>query len=252
MPIFLQVDGHTKVDRERLHDPEQNAWNKHLLSLLPGFLLQALLAWRKHEEIAVKLPAYVPVSEGSDQLSFVFKQLIGLLGNAPWVRTFDEEEEGWVSPDKALMATAYWTIWLTKYPGFRKQVEKILGKKFVHPDWTKDKEIKNKLIFYEVKNMNEVQIATILEKAVLPQEMLKKDENFIDLYKEILNCPSLTSQAAQSKVWQSIKQRILNLKSIFYKHRFTPLAEVSLGHFRTGTSPQKFSGFLEGHVVQSV
>ncbi len=205
VPIFLQVDGHTKVDRERLHDPEQNAWNKHLLSLLPGFLLQALLAWRKHEEIAVKLPAYVPVSEGSDQLSFVFKQLIGLLGNAPWVRTFDEEEEGWVSPDKALMATAYWTIWLTKYPGFRKQVEKILGKKFVHPDWTKDKEIKNKLIFYEVKNMNEVQIATILEKAVLPQEMLKKDENFIDLYKEILNCPSLTSQAAQSKVWQSIK-----------------------------------------------
>ncbi len=38
LPVFLQVDGHTKADRERLQNPESNNWNRHLFKLLPGFL----------------------------------------------------------------------------------------------------------------------------------------------------------------------------------------------------------------------
>ncbi|HAG10717.1 MAG TPA: hypothetical protein DCK76_04890 [Desulfotomaculum sp.] len=201
LPIFLQIDGHTKADRERLHDPHNNEWNKNLLTELPKFLSRAILSWRKRPEIADRLPVYIPIDKGTDQLADVFDGLIDLLKSKPWVRTFDNGKNAWVSPGEAVMATEYWSSWFKKYPSFRVRAEKLLGKKFVCPEWAANNEWKNKLSHYGVKEIDERQITIILTGAKLPKEMLKKDDSFVYLYRIILNLPSLNEPRAYTSEW---------------------------------------------------
>ena len=204
LPVFLQVDGHTKADRERLHDPQYNGWNRYLLKRLPEFLLRAILAWRKRPVIAEKLIHYIPESQGSDQLAHVFKELINLLKTAPWVRTFEGGKEGWTSPEKSILATPFWTRWVKNYPRFRKQVENLLGKKFVHPDWAANQAWEMKLKCYGIQELGETEFITILELAKMPNEILEKDENLIGLYKQILTLPTLKDkEAKQQSRWRS-------------------------------------------------
>lgn len=201
LPIFLQIDGHTTANRERLHDPQNNEWNKYLLKILPEFLLRAILAWRRQSEIADKLPVYIPVNEGNDQLANVFKELISLLQSQPWVRTFDSGRNGWVCPGDTVMATDYWTRWFEKYPDFRKKAEKLLGKKFVCPEWVANYEWKSKLSHYGVQEIDEMQITIILIGARLPKEVLEQDDNLIDLYRQIIKMPSLNEPPAHTRAW---------------------------------------------------
>jgi len=135
VPIYLQIDGHTKADRERLHDPEQNRWNRHLLGLLSSILLRAILDWRNQPLVAVRLPNFIPTDSGTDQLAPIFAQLIKALQTTPWIRTLDEQDQ-WVSPNYALRTDKYWSNLLMQYPNFRRQAEELLGIKFMHPDWS--------------------------------------------------------------------------------------------------------------------
>lgn len=209
LPVFLQIDGHTKADRERLHDPQYNRWNSYLLKLLPGFLLRAILTWRKQPILAEKLINYVPENQGSDQLAPVFGELISLLKTAPWVRTFDRNNEAWTSPENSIIATPFWTKWARDYPRFRKQAEQLLGKKFVHPDWAANQSWVIKLKCYGVQEIGEVEIASMLELAKLPNEMLEKDENLIGLYKQILALPTLKEkEAKQHNRWRFINNEV--------------------------------------------
>jgi len=201
LPIFLQVDGHTKADRERLHDPHNNEWNKYLLTKLPEFLSRAILSWRNHPEIADRLPIYIPIDKGTDQLADVFAELIDLLEAEPWVRTFDNGRNAWVSPGEAVMVTEYWSSWFKKYPDFRVRAEKLLGKKFVCPEWAANDAWKNKMSHYGVKEIDERQITIILTGAKLPKEMLKQDDSLIELYRIILNLPSLNEPPTYTSEW---------------------------------------------------
>lgn len=121
IPVFLQLDGHLKADRERLHDIYHNSWNRFLLEQVPVFLLKAILKWREQENIASRLPDYIPDYAGDDQLSNVFMDLINKLEHASWVKTFD----GWYSPVHTIMAEPYWYQWFEEYPNLRIQVENI-------------------------------------------------------------------------------------------------------------------------------
>jgi hypothetical protein len=206
VPLFLQVDGHTKTDRESLHDPQNNRWNKYLLRKIPEFLLRAILSWRSNPDISYKLPIYIPDNEGNDQLAEVFKELMEFLKSASWVRTFDSGNKAWVNPGEAIMATDYWAAWFVKYPDFRKRAEKLLGKKFVHPEWTAKPEWKAKLNYYGVREIDELQITIILKDAKLPREVLQQDDNFIELYRQILNLPALYEPPAHTREWYTFRK----------------------------------------------
>lgn len=192
VPLYLQVDGHTKADRERLHAPFQNRWNLYLLSLLPDFLLRAILNCRFHSTVARRLPDYIPTDEGTDQLATVFKKLAELLKSAPWVRTLDEGEDGWVSPDMAVLVNKYWMEWFAD-PAFREKAETLLGKKFVHPEWADNQDWKSKWAYYRIPKIDDLQIAIILEGVALPAKILNEEDHLIELYKQLVGLSSLHS-----------------------------------------------------------
>ncbi|MDQ0878971.1 hypothetical protein QFZ77_007630 [Paenibacillus sp. V4I3] len=181
VPIFLQIDGHTKADRERLHDPEQNKWNKHLIQQIPDFLLNAILDWREESEISQCLLNYIPVDPGTDQLASVFEILIEKLKVAPWVYTIEDE---WVSPKNSIIANKFWAHWIEVDPVLKSQIEVFLGKKFVKTLWLEDKTWKNKLTHYGVTEITNLESAKILANVSLP-EIMYKEENLISVFKEI-------------------------------------------------------------------
>lgn len=232
VPLFLQIDGHTKADRERLHDPIYNEWNSYLLKILPDFLLRAIMEWRGRPDIAGKLPVYVPISAGNDQLAPVFEDLMELLKNASWVRTFDRDQEGWTTPEKAVMVPEYWAGWLKAYPGFREQAENLLGKKFVHSGWTAKPEWKRKLDQYGIHEINEKQIVIILADVKLPREMLVKEENLVALYRQILALPSMKEQTAQVRTLTSSIDKLNSNREEVKKHLLrAPIYPFKSGKF---------------------
>nr|WP_263327097.1 hypothetical protein [Neobacillus sp. Marseille-Q6967] len=183
VPIYLQVDGHLKADRERLHSPELNSWNKFLLSKLPTFLLRAILSWREDSKLAPILPEFLPDESGTDQLSPIFSDLMSKCRNAPWVKTFD----GWTSPDKAIIADSTWCRWFDMSPDFRLQVEKLLEKKFMNPEWSHQKKWSSKWETFYINRLSIFDIVSIFQKIDLPEDLLKSDENFVLVYQDLLN-----------------------------------------------------------------
>lgn len=181
VPIFLQLDGHLKADRERLHDIANNSWNKYLLDRVPTFLLHAILKWREVEEVASRLPDYVPDQTGEDQLKNVFAALIVKCINAPWVKTFD----GWSAPAQTVIADSFWYEWFEEYPVFRSQVEKVVGKKFMHPDWVSNSNWKTKWRKYQISTLTALQVAEILRFVTLPEGLLENNDNIDNLYKQL-------------------------------------------------------------------
>lgn len=187
IPIFLQVDGFTKADRERLHEPGKG-WNKYLLDKIPAFLKNAILEWRNHPTISKKLPDYIPTNDSADQLTDVFSRLRYILKTTPWIRTFEKEEVGWTKPENAIRADKFWTEWFIKDKVFRKRVEKTLNIKFVHPDWANNPDWKTKWKYYEVGVLNKISVARhILPNVQLPSSLLHDDDNLIELYEQLLN-----------------------------------------------------------------
>ncbi len=187
IPIFLQVDGHTKADRERLQDAESNNWNRHLFELLPGFLLRALLCWRGDPDLSTRLPDYVPTDENYGQLTQVFNELHQYLKEAPWIRTYESNgEREWAVPANAIRIDRTWHRWLSQYPDFRRAIEVFLGKKFLHPDWMVNSRWAGKWDLYNIAKVNEQQFIDILSQVELPRELLADDDNLDRLYNHIL------------------------------------------------------------------
>lgn len=219
IPIFLQVDGHTKADRESLLDIQDNRWNVHLIQHLPEFLVRALLEWRKHPKISEELYRFVPVEEGTGQLVPVFKTMTGLLQKEEWVRTFDATgRNGWVTPGQAVVADEFLIRWFQDRPSFRKKAEELLGKKFVHPDWVKAAPWKSLAARYQIPVMHSLQFAKILEGVKLPSEMLSREENLLELYKKMLVHLSKRGIYAQE-----IQERLLCAPIFPVDRKFGPL-----------------------------
>jgi hypothetical protein len=219
IPIFLQVDGYTKADRERLHDPENNNWNKHLLSQIPKFLLEAILSWRENERIKDKLLDYIPMEDGEDQLKDVFKNFRNLLCNAPWVKTMDNNEP-WIEPQKAIMADAFFMKWFENYPDFREEAEKVLKKKFVHPKWCDKNHKRIKLDKYGVNKLSETDAVYILSLCSLPKNILK-DNNITALYKYLLDFQAVKHSEVTD--WRHTIEKTKIVRSVLEKCRIFPL-----------------------------
>lgn len=182
IPVFLQLDGHLKADRERLHDINNNSWNKYLLDKVPTFLLNAILEWREDEELSIKLPEFVPDLAGSDQLKHVFEALMGKLQIASWVKTYD----GWSAPSQTVIADSFWYKWFEEYPDFRLEVENVLGKKFMYPEWSRNNSWKTIWRKYSIPNLSAIQVLEILRFTTLPDGILEKDKNLVLLYEQLL------------------------------------------------------------------
>lgn len=186
-PLFLQVDGVTKADREKLHDPEQNSWNLHLLSHLPEILVDALLSLKRNPVFSDCLPDYIPSDGGDQQLAPQFTQVIERLKTERWVLTSLKGKDQWVSPENAIIPTRLLASLIIDEPVYRSRVEKYLNKRFVHPDWLKNKEWKKKLQVYEIEEVDEETFIKLLEEAPIPQQWLNNPENLISLYSAIQN-----------------------------------------------------------------
>lgn len=193
VPVFLQVDGHTKADRERLQDAESNNWNRHLFKLLPDFLLRALLHWRRDPNLSKQLPNYIPTNNNQDQLAPVFDELYQKLKNSSWVLTYETGESKWVTPEETIRFPTFWHKWFAQCPDFRRDVEALLEKKIMHPDWMANPAWDKKWNLYSIAIVNEQQIIEILSQVTIPIEILKDDDNFIKLYSHILNLRALKS-----------------------------------------------------------
>ena len=207
VPLYLQVDGHLKADRERLHDPQNNEWNRYLLSQLPQFLVRALLHWRHSASVSAGLLNYVPIESGTDQLSPTFDTMISMLRAEAWVRTFEGCDECWVKPGLALVAPTFWLEWLSAYPEFRSEVETRLGKRFVNASWTRHPKWKTIAVKYGIRTMDPSQQLTALMSGCLPLELTKSDHNLIILYEHLVALSS-TSEANRSP---NFKRSILHL-----------------------------------------
>lgn len=182
IPVFLQIDGHLKADRERLHDIENNQWNKYLLKKIPSFILRTILKWRENEELSSLLPNFVPDQTGEDQLKPVFGALIEKCRYAPWVKTFD----GWSVPEQTVMAESFWYKWFEEYPAFRIQMENVLGKKLMHPDWIANGSWTSKWRKYSISYLNAKEITKVLRYVALPGGLLENDENITLLYRSLV------------------------------------------------------------------
>lgn len=207
VPIYLQVDGHTKADRERLHDPEHNRWNRHLLKSLPAILQRAILDWRNEPQVADRLPNFIPTNPGTDQLGPIFAELMKELESIPWIHTFDERDP-WVSPKYALRADKEWNILFSQYPDFRRQAEEHLGIKFVHPHWCANGVWFEHWKCYKVPLLSDVQISELIRYVPLPKELLKEEILFSSLYKQLLNLQRFSSLRYPTES-QKVKENLL-------------------------------------------
>lgn len=186
VPLYLQVDGHLTAGRERLHAPDENTWNRHLLAFLPEFLVRSFSHWRQDPTIAPLLLNYIPVGPGVDQLSPVFEQAMLLLQTTQWIRAFEECPDPWVEPGDALVAADFWVPWFQQYPDFRAAVEDEVGKRFVCPNWVihpKWDEIEGE---YEVGRMSSTHLIAALTSRELPESLVHEDENLVALYRHVI------------------------------------------------------------------
>lgn len=213
IPIFLQFDGHLTADRGRLHDPENNRWNKKIVEFLPDFLLNAILNWRENKSINSKIPNYIPYEEGTDQLSGAIKQLKEKLEEAPWIMTNDERNL-WVTPKEALIPDVYFASIFKKYPKFMAKVQNVLNKKFVNLKWAAQEKWTDLMRdYYYVKNLSTENILHILSEVGMPSEILKDDRELTKLYKQIFTRVSLDSKnKCYFKSGTNEKQKLLSSK----------------------------------------
>lgn len=181
VPLFLQVDGHLKADRERLHDIQNNEWNKYLLSELPQFLCNAILSWRNHEQISKWLPDLLPKDPGQDQLSAVFEKMMVNLTRQPWVKTYS----GWCSPFEVVVAPTFWYDWFEEFPDLRIEVELTIGKRFVHPEWARTSRWNEKWGVYNVSKLEPLEVVEILCEVILPENFLKSNKHITRLFEYI-------------------------------------------------------------------
>ena len=191
IPVYLQVDGHTTANRQELHDPQLNNWNRHLCSVLPDFFCNAILHWRNENSIAAQLVDFIPIDAGNSQLSHVLSNVINKLRSLPWVKTCYGGELGWQSPEKVVIASKFWHDLFRQVPNAQHQAEQALGKQFMAPSWSGNKKWEKVWKHYNIENLSEDDTLKILNTLQLPTTYLQTDQNFINLYRELLNLPTM-------------------------------------------------------------
>ncbi len=182
IPIFLQIDAYMKADREKLHDPKNNQWNKYLLSNLSNVIINGYEKLKK-SNIENNLIDYIPTKSENDQLKDVFEELMEKLLEYEWIKTNDDQ---WIKPNEAIIPTTFMRGILLNNVEYRREIEKVLGKKFVKFDWC----VNGRNIIldkYKVQKMNEDIFLICLKKCGFPKQNLLDNNKLVELYKEILN-----------------------------------------------------------------
>lgn len=199
IPVYMQVDGVTKADRERLHDPQNNPWNRHLLEELPYIIARALTHWAKTVESTDKLQRLIPTTDGNDQLQNTFYETRRVMKTQPWVRVMGEDSR-WKKADTVMGFPPYLNILFLGYPEIAKKFDKHLNKYILHQDWYSNLKLRKKLNLYGVEMATDSKILNAFKYIDLPLSLLKNKNELLRLYLfliEILdnkystiNCPS--------------------------------------------------------------
>ncbi|WP_139993858.1 sacsin N-terminal ATP-binding-like domain-containing protein [Kurthia sp. Dielmo] len=198
VPIFLQVDGHLKADRERLHDPEANEWNKYLLAQLPSFLQKAYLEVRLYPMLQNAFPDYIPVNKGDSQLAPVIQHFIELLKETEWIKS----ESNWVTPSRALQASNMWHQMFKLDPTLLEHAQKKVYRHFIKEVWQKTERWIHVWGTYGIREVNISEVASILEHKILDKKILKDDILLTQLYQKIYE------QICHYSSWTIVKENL--------------------------------------------
>lgn len=186
IPVFLQVDGMTKADRERLHDPHSNEWNRYLLSKLPDIIAKAIVSWAKKMDSPDLFHSFIPITEGEDQLYHVFRETIKLLKGYKWVKVMGDEPS-WEKPEYVVRVPAYVNKLIKSYPDLRISIEKSLIRNILEYDWSENSNITDKLANYGVEMVSPLKLLDALISSGLPSEILTNNETLHELYNFMLD-----------------------------------------------------------------
>ncbi len=182
MPVYMQVDGVTKADRERLHDPQNNPWNRHLLAELPHIIARALTHWAKVVETTDKLQRLIPISDGNDQLQSTFYETRRVMKTQPWVKVMGEEPR-WKKADYVMGFPYYLNKLFLEYPDLAEKFDKHLNKYILHQDWYSNLDLRKKLGIYGVEMATDSKILNAFVNVDLPSELIADKEKLIGLYR---------------------------------------------------------------------
>ena len=136
IPVYLQVDGVTKADREKLHDPQNNAWNKHLLAQLPKVLARAVTHWAKVVDSPEQFHKLIPINDGQDQLQHVFYEARRELKEQSWVKIMSDEPQ-WKNAEYVMGFPLYLNELFIQFPKIRQRFSSHLKKYILHNEWQK-------------------------------------------------------------------------------------------------------------------
>ncbi len=203
VPIFLQVDGHLKADRERLHDPQANEWNQYLLNYLPIFLQKAYLHIRSHISVQQSLPDIMPIDKGGSQLAPVIKRFIELMKESEWVKT----SAGWKKPSQAVQASTMWHQMFNIDETLLNHAEKRIYKEFIVEEWQQNLRWKRVWEEYKINELDITQMVTILEGKQLHQQIVSDYVLLTQLYQKIYT--GIRTQYSWSNVKNNIKKAMI-------------------------------------------
>lgn len=181
IPVFLQVDGMTKADRERLHDPHSNEWNRYLLSKLPDIISRAIVSWSHTMDSPDLFQRFIPVTGGEDQLHLVFSETIKLLRGYNWIKVTGDEPS-WQKPESVVRVPPYINNLIKCYPDLRNSIEKSLIRYILDEDWSENPDLSRKLLHYGVEIVPPLKLLGALISSGFPNEILTNDAALIELY----------------------------------------------------------------------
>lgn len=190
IPVYLQVDGVTKADREKLHDPQNNQWNKHLLAQLPKVIARAVTHWAKVVESPEQFNRLIPIDDGQDQLWYVFHETRRIMKEQSWVKILSDKPQ-WKQAELIMGFPPYLNELFTHYPEIRDGFSSYLKKYILHNDWYENFDLRKKLILYRVQMASDVDILSAFRSVELPPEIIQSKEKLLDLYQfmiDLLDC----------------------------------------------------------------
>ncbi|WP_312652600.1 sacsin N-terminal ATP-binding-like domain-containing protein [Proteiniclasticum sp.] len=182
LPVYMQVDGVTKADRERIHDPQNNLWNKHLLSELPDIIARAITHWSKVIDSPEIFQRLIPINDGSDQLYYVFFMARRALKNQAWVKTFGMDSKYQIA-DYVMGFPPYINELFSEFPELANGFDKHLKKYILHHDWYNNIDLRKKLGMCGVEFASDIKILSALRNIELPTDLTQKKEKLLGLYR---------------------------------------------------------------------
>ncbi|NME06226.1 hypothetical protein [Psychrobacillus sp. BL-248-WT-3] len=185
MPVFIQVDGHLTADRAKLHDPNLNEWNRHLLQNLPKILRNFILYLKEDDQMAQQLPYVVPTTILPNQLERVLKNLKQELFNINWIRT----NAGWSSPRVVKRTELYILQTFQREPAFKKLCESFYVHFQMHDDWQIQGDWQKTWASYEIGLLRTLDLLRMFEEQKLPIFLLQDDQFLANFYME---CKDIT------------------------------------------------------------